>query len=197
MKNKQAAHFDSEALLASIAAGKTTKEYGDKQTIFSQGDVADAVFYIQKGKVKLTVVSKRGKEAIVAILEPGSFFGEGSLAGQPLRMSTATTLERPTIVRVGKDAMIGVLHEKPAFAEAFIAYLLSRNIRIEEDLVDQLFNSAEKRLADIVAGGALWQGIKARARHLHGQPGNARRDHWHDAVKGQPLYEQVQEHGLH
>ncbi|MGH9430840.1 MAG: Crp/Fnr family transcriptional regulator [Terriglobia bacterium] len=150
MATRQTTHFDPETLLAKIGAGKTIREYRDKQTVFSQGHKADAVFYIQKGKVRLTVVSKRGKEAVVAILEPGSFFGEGCLAGQPLHPSTATAVEQPTIIRVGKERMVRLLHDEPAFAEAFIAYLLSRNVRIEEDLVDQLFNSAEKRLARIL-----------------------------------------------
>lgn len=150
MANKQAVVFDLKAFLTKIDSGKTIREYRDKQTAFSQGDAADAVFYLQKGKVKLSVVSERGKEAVLAILERGSFFGEGCLASQPLRMSTATAIERPMIVRVEKERMVRLLHEKPAFAEAFIAHLLSRNIRIEEDLVDQLFNSSEKRLARIL-----------------------------------------------
>lgn len=139
--------FDPKALLARIDGGKTILEYGDKQSIFSQGDAANAVFYIQTGNVKLTVVSQRGKEAVVAILEEGSFFGEGCLAGQPLRISTATALGEATIVRITKEAMIRLLHSEQEFSEAFISYLLSRNSRLEEDLVDQLFNSAEKRLA--------------------------------------------------
>jgi CRP/FNR family cyclic AMP-dependent transcriptional regulator len=108
------------------------------------------VFYIQSGKVKLTVVSSRGKEAVVAILQEGSFFGEGCLAGRPLRMATATAVQRANIIRVTKQAMVGLLHEEPEFAESFVAFLLSRNIRMEEDLVDQLFNSSEKRLARLL-----------------------------------------------
>jgi len=150
MASKRTPHFNPEALLAKIGGGETTLKYDDKQRIFSQGDTANAVFYIQKGTVKLTVVSQRGKEAVVAVLDQGSFFGEGSLAGQPLRMSTATAVEQATIVRVTKETMIRLLHEKPEFAEAFISYMLSRNVRIEEDLVDQLFNSAEKRLARVL-----------------------------------------------
>ncbi|MGH9351512.1 MAG: Crp/Fnr family transcriptional regulator [Terriglobia bacterium] len=150
MANRQTPHFDPETLLAKIGAGKTIREYRDKEAVFSQGNAADAVFYIHKGKVKLTVVSKRGKEAVVAVLKPGSFFGEGCLAGQRLRISSATALEQPAIVRVEKERMVRLLHEEPAFAEAFIAYMLSRNIRIEEDLVNQLFNSAEKRLARVL-----------------------------------------------
>ncbi|HEV2418301.1 MAG TPA: Crp/Fnr family transcriptional regulator [Terriglobia bacterium] len=150
MASKQTIKFDPEVFLTKLGDGKTIREYGDKQSIFSQGHEANAVFYIQTGKVKLTVVSQRGKEAVVAILEPGSFFGEGCLAGQPLRISTATAVEQATIVRIAKEAMIRLLHQEPEFAEAFISYMLSRNVRIEEDLVDQLFNSAEKRLARVL-----------------------------------------------
>ena len=150
MASKPTIKFDPEAFLAKIGAGKTILEYGDEQSIFSQGDEANAVFYIQAGKVKLKVVSQRGKEAVVAILEQGSFFGEGCLAGQLLRMSTATAVEQVAIVRIAKETMIRLLHEEPEFAGAFISYMLSRNVRIEEDLVDQLFNSAEKRLARVL-----------------------------------------------
>jgi len=118
--------------------------------VFSQGDAADAVFYIQSGKVKLTVVSNSGKEVVVAILLAGNFFGEGCLAGQPLRMATASTLERSTIIRVNKQAMVTLLHQEPEITERFLAYVLSRNIRMEADLVDQLFNSSEKRLARLL-----------------------------------------------
>jgi len=120
------------------------------ETIWSQGDAADAVFYVQSGKVKLTVVSKRGKEAVVAILQQDSFFGEGCLAGQPLRMATATAGQRSIIVRVEKQVMMSLLQDDPEFAARFLAYLLSRNIRMEADLVDHLFNSSEKRLARLL-----------------------------------------------
>ena len=142
--------FDPHLFLTKLTAGKTRREYPDKQTIFSQGDTADAVFYIQSGKVKLTAVSKRGKEAVVAILPEGSFFGEGCLAGQPIRMSSASTVQRSTVIRVEKPVMLGLLHREPEFAERFLAYLLSRNIRMEADLVDHLFNSSEKRLARLL-----------------------------------------------
>jgi CRP-like cAMP-binding protein len=118
--------------------------------LFSQGDAAEAVFYIQTGKVKLTVVSQQGKEAVIAILEPGAFFGQSCLAGQAIRTATATAVEDSNIVRINKDAMIRVLHEEPVFAELFMAYLLAHTIRVEEDLVDQLFNSSEKRLARVL-----------------------------------------------
>lgn len=150
MRNNLALAFDPKAFLTRIEDGKTTREYRNKQVVFSQGDAADAVFYIQSGKVKLTVVSTRGKEAVIGVLERGSFFGEGCLAGQPLRMSTASAIQPSSIIRVGRSTMVRVLHREPDFAELFTAYLLSRNVRIEEDLVDQLFNSAEKRLARIL-----------------------------------------------
>src|SRR6185436_13723049 len=136
--------------LKKVGGGKTVLKFDKKHIVFSQGDASDAVFYVQGGQIKLTVVSHQGKEAVVAILEPGSFFGEACLAGESLRLATATTLENTTIVRIAKQAMIDVLHEQPAFSELFMAYLLSRSIRIQEDLVDQLFNSSEKRLARIL-----------------------------------------------
>jgi CRP/FNR family transcriptional regulator, cyclic AMP receptor protein len=150
MAIKPALAFDPKAFLTRIEQGKTTRQYARKQVVFSQGDAADAVFYIQSGKVEVTVVSARGKEAVIAVLERGSFFGEGCLAGQPLRMSTANATEPSSIVRVGRSAMVRLLHQEAEFAELFIAYLLARNVRIEEDLVDQLFNSSEKRLARIL-----------------------------------------------
>ncbi len=130
--------------------GKSRREYVAEQAIFSQGDPANAVFYIESGKVKLTVVSKSGKEAVIAHLTETSFFGEGCLAGQPLRMASASTLERSTIVRIEKTAMVSLLQREPEFAEQFLAYMLSRNIRMEADLVDHLFNSSEKRLARLL-----------------------------------------------
>jgi CRP/FNR family cyclic AMP-dependent transcriptional regulator len=133
-----------------VGGGKTSLTPSKKQILYSQGDAADAVFYIQGGKVKLTVVSEQGKEAVFAILEQGSFFGESCLAGQIVRSATATALEDSSIMRIDKDAMIRVLHEKPAFAELFMSYLLAHSIRIQEDLVDQLFNSSEKRLARVL-----------------------------------------------
>jgi CRP/FNR family transcriptional regulator, cyclic AMP receptor protein len=142
--------FDPDLLLKKLGSGKTVQSYRDKQSIFSQGDLADAVFYIQKGKVKITVVSKRGKEAVIAILQEGDFFGEGCLSAQALRISTASAMQRADVVRLDKRLTVGLLQKDPQFAEMFIAYLLSRNIRVEEDLVDQLFNSSEKRLARLL-----------------------------------------------
>jgi CRP-like cAMP-binding protein len=130
--------------------GRSTQEYKAAESVFLQGDAADAVFFVQSGKVKLTVVSTHGKEAVVAILPAGSFFGEGCLAGHPFRMSSASAVERSTILRVSKPAMVALLHRDPQFAEGFLAYLLSRNVRLESDLVDHLFNSSEKRLARLL-----------------------------------------------
>ncbi len=142
--------FDPSLLLARLGTGKTKQEYKADEAVFSQGDAADATFYIQSGKVKLTVVSKRGKEAVVAILPEHSFFGEGCLASQLIRMSTANALGPSTIVRVEKSVMLSLLHREPEFAEGFLSYLLSRNLRMEADLVDHLFNSSEKRLARLL-----------------------------------------------
>lgn len=139
--------FDPKVFLDTENLGRTISKYRKDQTVFSQGSPADAVFYIQKGKVKITVVSEQGKEAVVAILGPDEFCGEGCLTGQPRRMATAVAMTECEIMRLEKAAMIRVLHEEPSFSEMFVAHLLARTIRVEEDLVDQLFNSSEKRLA--------------------------------------------------
>lgn len=139
--------FAPTAFLTKAGGGKTISKYQIDQPVFSQGEAADSVFYIQSGKVKVTVVSEQGKEAVVAILGPNEFCGEGCLAGQLRRMGTATAMMESEIMRLAKRAMIRVLHEEPAFSEMFVSYLLARTIRVEEDLVDQLFNSSEKRLA--------------------------------------------------
>jgi CRP/FNR family transcriptional regulator, cyclic AMP receptor protein len=139
--------FNSTSFLAKVGGGQSMGKYGKGQVIFSQGDAADAVFYLHKGKVKITVVSEQGKEAVVAIFGKGDFFGEGCLAGQVQRISTATTMTDSVIARIEKAAIIRVIHQEPTFAEMFIAHLLGRTIRVEADLVDQLFNSSEKRLA--------------------------------------------------
>ena len=144
MKTKAKRPFD---FLTEVGEGMAIADYRKNQKVFSQGDPADAIFYIQNGKVKLTVISQQGKEAVVGILSTGDFFGEGCLAGQPLRMSTVTAMSQCAIVRLNKRSAIQVLHEEPAFAERFLTYVLSRNMRLEEDLADQLFNSSEKRLA--------------------------------------------------
>src|SRR5216684_1049933 len=142
--------FDPKLFLAKVGQGRTIADYSKNQVVFSQEDRADAIFHIQKGKVKLTVVSNAGKEAIIAILDTGNFLGEECLAGRALRLSTATAMSDCSLVRLEKAAMIRVLHDEPAFSEMFVSYLLSRTIRIEEDLVDQLFNSSEKRLARVL-----------------------------------------------
>jgi CRP/FNR family cyclic AMP-dependent transcriptional regulator len=142
--------FDPQAFLAKVGDGKTVLTFHKNETVFSQGDAADTVFYIQKGRVKVVVLSEQGKEAVVGIFEPGQFFGEGCLNGQPLRISTTTALEDCVITAIAKTAMLAALHDEPKFSELFMSYLLTRNSRIEEDLVDQLFNSSEKRLARLL-----------------------------------------------
>jgi len=142
--------FDPHAFLATIGEGRKTVTIPKKQTIFTQGDTADAVFYIQKGRVRLTVVSKTGREATIGILTERSFFGEGALAGQIQRMGSAAAMTECELLRVEKKAMMEALHREHTFSDLFVAYLLARNIRYEEDLVDQLFNSSEKRLARVL-----------------------------------------------
>jgi CRP/FNR family cyclic AMP-dependent transcriptional regulator len=142
--------FDPDTFLATIGEGRKIVAVPKRQSIYTQGDEANAVFYIQKGKVRLTVVSKTGKEATIAILKEGDFFGEGSLAGQVRRMGSAAAMTACEILRVDKKAMMDALHREHAFSDMFVAYLLARNIRYEEDLVDQLFNSSEKRLARVL-----------------------------------------------
>ena len=142
--------FDPATFRAGIENGKTTREYRSKQVVFSQGDAADAVFFVVSGKVQLTVVSTRGKEAVIGVLARGSVLGEGCLAGQPLRMSTASAIAPSSITRVGRSAMVRRLHREPRLAKLFMAYMLSRNVRIERDLVDHLLSSSEQRLARIL-----------------------------------------------
>jgi CRP-like cAMP-binding protein len=150
MKQKGTPASDPKVMLAAIGASQTTRDYRKRQTIFSQGDRADTVFFVYRGRVKLTVLSRHGKQAVIALLGAGDFFGEGCLAGQPLRISTATAMTDSSIVLLPRQAMIQTLHTDTVFSELFTRYLLARNIRIEEDLVDQLFNSSEKRLARIL-----------------------------------------------
>jgi CRP/FNR family cyclic AMP-dependent transcriptional regulator len=142
--------FDPKQFLATIGKGRRAVVFRKKQTIFAQGDPANAVFYIQQGKIRLTVLSQIGKEATLGILGEGDFFGEGALAGQPLRMGSATAMTDCDLLRIDKKAMIEALHREHTFSDLFVSYLLARNIRYEEDLVDQLFNSSEKRLARIL-----------------------------------------------
>ncbi|HLZ91513.1 MAG TPA: Crp/Fnr family transcriptional regulator [Candidatus Acidoferrum sp.] len=148
--SKNTREFDLKKFLATIGKGRTVVSVRKKGTIYSQGATCDAVFYVQKGKVRLTVVSKHGKEATIGILNAGDFFGEGGLAGQPRRMGSATAMTDCELMRIEKPAMLQALHREHAFSDLFVAYLLQRNIRYEADLVDQLFNSSEKRLARIL-----------------------------------------------
>ena len=150
MKKAQPNDFDAQAFLAKVGEGKTVLAFHKNETVFSQGDAADAIFYIQKGRAKVVVLSAQGKEAIVGILEPGQFFGEGCLNGNALRISTTKALEECVITAITKPAMLAALHAEPKFSELFMSYLLKRNSRIEEDLIDQLFNSSEKRLARLL-----------------------------------------------
>jgi CRP/FNR family cyclic AMP-dependent transcriptional regulator len=147
---KKRRKFDPQTFLSTIDGGRTVAVVPKKQVIFAQGDEADAVFYIQKGKVKLSVVSKDGKEATIGILNEGAFFGESCLTAQPFRMCTASTMADCTVMRIDKNPMMEVIHREHAFSDMFVAYLLARNVRYEEDLVDQLFNSSEKRLARVL-----------------------------------------------
>jgi len=147
---KKLSKFDTKTFLSTINGGRKIVAFAKKQTIFVQGDPSDAVFYIQKGKVKLTVVSQIGKEATIGILNESDFFGEGCLTGQPLRLCSATAMSDCSVMKIDKRSMNEVLHREHAFSDLFVAYLLTRTIRYEEDLVDQLFNSSEKRLARIL-----------------------------------------------
>jgi CRP/FNR family transcriptional regulator, cyclic AMP receptor protein len=150
MRPSETIAFDPAAFLEVVGDGRTVQTFQKDRLVFAQGDAADSVYYVERGKVKLAVVSPRGKEAVIAILSEGSFFGEGCLAGQPVRMATASAMGECTIVQVRKASMIQTLHREPEFAESFITHLLTRNIRIEEDLIDHLFNSSEKRLARVL-----------------------------------------------
>lgn len=147
-KTKQA--FEPKEFLAKVGEGKTILEFRKDEVIFAQGDVADTVFYIQNGRVKVVVISEQGKEAVVGILGPGQFFGEGCMNGHSLRIATTTAMENCRITAIAKPAMLAALQDEPKFSELFMSYLLTRNSRIEEDLIDQLFNSSEKRLARLL-----------------------------------------------
>jgi CRP-like cAMP-binding protein len=150
MARKHRLNFNSQAFLTTSGPGKTFKKWPPKNVIFSQGDKADAVYYLQKGKVKLTVVSPQGKEAVLAILEPEHFFGEQCLTGHTVRMATATALEEACVLRIAQETMIKTLRQEPTFSGLFLKYILSHSLRVEEDLMDQLFNSSEKRLARVL-----------------------------------------------
>jgi CRP/FNR family transcriptional regulator, cyclic AMP receptor protein len=148
--NTNQAAFDPKEFLAKVGNGKTILEFRKDQIVFAQGDAADTVFYIQQGRVKVVVVSEQGKEAVVGILGLGQFFGEGCMNGHSVRIATTTAMEDCLVTAITKTAMLAVLHDQPRFSEMFMAYLLTRNSRIEEDLIDQLFNSSEKRLARLL-----------------------------------------------
>ena len=150
MTDKIKPAFDPKEFLAKVGEGKTILEFRKDEIVFAQGDVANTVFYIQKGRVKVVVISEQGKEAVVGILEPGQFFGEGCMNGHSLRIATATAMEECLVTGITKTAMLAALHDQPKFSELFMSYLLTRNSRIEEDLIDQLFNSSEKRLARLL-----------------------------------------------
>jgi CRP/FNR family cyclic AMP-dependent transcriptional regulator len=149
-KDKKAHFFDAVTFLSSVDVGRTIVSYLKNKKLFSQGDPANAVFYIQDGQVKICVISEHGKEAVVALHGKGDFFGEGCLTGQPLRLATAAAMTDCTVMRVDKAAILNVLRDEPKFSAMFLSYLLARNARVEEDLVDQLFNSSEKRLARVL-----------------------------------------------
>ena len=198
LRKSDRASFDPKNFLAKVGEGKTISKYQKDQIVFSQGDVADAIFYIQKGKIKLTVVSERGKEAVVGLLGAGHFFGESCLNGHPLRITTATAIEECLITRIAKEAMIATMHDQPKFSELFMADLLSRNSRIEEDLIDQLFNSSEKRLARVLlllANFGKEDAPGADRREV--QSGTPRGDDRHDPITGQPFHEQIPQIGLY
>jgi CRP/FNR family cyclic AMP-dependent transcriptional regulator len=167
MKHKAKLPFDPQEFLAKVNGGRAISNYRKDQIVFRQGDPSDAVFYIQSGKARKTVISEQGKEAVVALLGANDFFGEGCLAGEALRLSTVSALTNCVITRISKADVTRVIHQEPAFAELFIAHLLARNSRVEEDLIDQLFNSSEKRLA---------------RTHRQGQPGDACGDDRDDAL---------------
>jgi len=150
LKSGKVPAFDAQLFLTSVGTGRSTTKYRPQASIFLQGDPADAVFYIEKGNVQLTVVSEHGKEGVIAMPGAGDFFGEGCLAGQPLHIASATAMSNSIIVRIEKETMVRVLHQEPTLSEMFMAFLLSRNVQFEADLVDQLFNSSEKRLARIL-----------------------------------------------
>jgi len=150
MRPKKKPQLSTKHFLSKAGAGGSIRRHITGEAIFAQSDIADAVFYIRRGRVKLTVVSSRGKQAVIAILGSGDFFGEGCLAGQPVRVSSAAAMSECSLVRLEKPAAVALIHEEPAFSTTFLSYVLSRNVRIEEDLVDQLFNSSEKRLARVL-----------------------------------------------
>jgi CRP-like cAMP-binding protein len=192
MERKGKLPFDPKVFLSKVNGGRAISDYRKDQIVYTQGEPADSVFYIQSGKVKKTVVSEQGKEAVVALLGTGDFFGEGCLTGQPLRLATVSAMTECVIVQISKADITRVIHEEPAFAELFIAHLLARNSRVEEDLVDQ-FVQFERETAgtDPSASGEFWQGRSAGANHSKSQPGDVGGDDWNDAISREFFYEQI------
>jgi CRP/FNR family transcriptional regulator, cyclic AMP receptor protein len=190
---KKHSKFDTKTFLSTINSGRLIATFAKKQSIFAQGDFSDAVFYIQRGRVTLTVVSKTGKEATIGILNEGDFFGEGCLTWQRLRMCSATAMTDCSLMKIDKKSMVEVLHREHSFSDLFVAYLLTRNIRYEEDLVDQLFNSSEKRLARILLLLAQFgKEGKPETSNPQNESGDPRRDDRHNPRAGQFFHEQVQ-----
>jgi CRP/FNR family transcriptional regulator, cyclic AMP receptor protein len=198
MKREKKLPFDPKAFLSKVNGGRAISDYRKDQNVYTQGQPADSVFYIQSGKVKKTVVSEQGKEAVVALLDTGDFFGEGCLTGQPRRLSTVSAVTECVIVRIAKADITRVIHEEPAFAELFIAHLLACNSRVEEDLVDQLFNSSEKRLARMLLLLANFGKVRsAGADHSENQPRDTGGDDRHDAISREFFHEQIPRIGSH
>ena len=198
MKSKKKDRFDAKLFLASVGASRKAVEFSKKQAIFSQGEAANAVMYVQQGNVKLTVVNEAGKEAVVAIFGRGDFFGEGVMAGQQIRMGTATAISATTVLMIEKDEMARVLHAEHELSDRFISYMVGRNIRVEADLVDQLFNSTEKRLARTLLLLARYGRRRpAGAGASKGISRDAGGNDWHNSLSGEYVHEQVQELRLH
>jgi CRP/FNR family cyclic AMP-dependent transcriptional regulator len=193
---KQTLGFSSAVFRKKFRSGMTVRSYRDNEVVFLQGDAADAVFYVESGTVKLTVAATRRKKAIIAVLLRGSFFGEGCLGGQAVRMYTARSIEQANVIRLDKESTVRILKRDPQFVGLFNAYLLSRVIRVEEDLVDQFFNFSEKRLARVLL--LFGQIIKeSKPEHsLEGEPSNLGGDGWYHPRKGKQIYECVQEERL-
>lgn len=190
--------FDAVAFFETAANGRSITRHRKNEVIFSQGDAADAVYYIKKGKIKVTVVSSQGKEAVVAIMGIDEFVGEGCLAGQPKRLSTASAMGECVTMRVAKTEIQRLIRIEPVFSQMFMSHILARNARVEEDLLDQLFNSTEKTARPSAAfAGQLWQGRTAGAAHRKDQSGNARRNDRHDPLAGEPFHEQVSRGGFY
>jgi CRP-like cAMP-binding protein len=189
--------FDPQAFLAKVGTGKTISVYRKDQVNFSQGEVADTIFYIQKGSVKVVVLSDQGKEAVVGILEAGQFFGEGCMNGHPLRIATSTATEESLITAITKSAMVATLHDEPKFAELFVAYLLSRNSRVEDDLIDHSSIRARSDLHGSFFCSRIRQGRQPNPDQSEHQSGNPGRNDRYDPISCQLFHEQVPQTGLH